>query len=165
MFFVCAKAIWWKNKISRINTEKEIKLSFFFFFFAELKVKVRVTQSCPTLCNPMNYGFPYSPWNFQGENTVVCSLSLLQGIFLTQGLNPGLPHCRWILCQLSHKRNPRILEWVDYPFSSRSSWPRNRTRVSYIAGRFFINWAIMEALRSLFRENPKFQVETKISKY
>ena len=43
----------------------------------------------------------------------------------------------------------RILEWVAYPFSSRSFWPRNRTRVSCIAGRFFTNWAIREALRSL----------------
>ena len=41
----------------------------------------------------------------------------------------------------------RILEWVTYPFSSRSSWPRNQTRVSCIAGRFFTNWAIREHLR------------------
>ena len=45
----------------------------------------------------------YSPWNSPGQNTGVDSLSLLQGIFPTQGLNPGLPHCRWILYQLSHK--------------------------------------------------------------
>ena len=37
------------------------------------------------------------------------------GIFPTQGSNPGLPHCRWILYQLSHKE---ILEWVAYSFSS-----------------------------------------------
>ena len=49
-----------------------------------------------------------------------CTLSLLQGIFPTQGLNPGLPHCRQILYQLSHKRSPRILQWVACPFSSRS---------------------------------------------
>ena len=70
----------------------------------------------------------------------VSSLSLLQGIFPTQGLNPGLPHCRQILYQLSHKGSPRILEWVTYPFSSGSSQPRNRTGVSCIAGRFFTNW-------------------------
>ena len=40
------------------------------------------------------------------------------------------------------KGSPRILEWVAYPFSSGSSWPRNRTRVSCIAGGFFTNWAI-----------------------
>ena len=41
----------------------------------------------------------YSPWNSPGHNTGVTSLSLLQGIFPTQGLNPGLLHCRQILCQ------------------------------------------------------------------
>ena len=53
------------------------------------------------------------------------SLSLLQGIFPTQGSNPGLPHCRQILYQLSHKGSPRILEWVTYSFSSGSFQPRN----------------------------------------
>ena len=41
-----------------------------------------------------------------GQNTGVGSLSLLQGIFSTQGLNPGLPCCRQILYQLSHKGSP-----------------------------------------------------------
>jgi len=54
----------------------------------------------------------YSPWNSPGQNTGVGSLSLLQGIFTTQGLSPGLPHFRQILSQLSHKRSPIILEWV-----------------------------------------------------
>ena len=48
----------------------------------------------------------YSPWNSLGQNTGVDSLSLLQGIFLSQGLNPGLLHCRWILYQLSHQGSP-----------------------------------------------------------
>ena len=43
----------------------------------------------------------YCPWNSLGQNTRVGSLSLLQGIFPTQESNPGLPHCRQILCQLS----------------------------------------------------------------
>ena len=44
-----------------------------------------------------------SPWNSPGQNTGVgISLSLLQGIFPTQGSNPGLPHCRQILYQLSY---------------------------------------------------------------
>ena len=73
------------------------------------------------------------------------SLSLLQGIFPTQGSNPGLPHCRWILYQLSHKGSPRILEWVAYPFSRESSWPRNQTSISCIAGDFFTNRAMREA--------------------
>ena len=45
----------------------------------------------------------YSPWNSLGQNTGVGSLSLLQEIFPTQGLIPGLLHCRWILYQLSQK--------------------------------------------------------------
>ena len=57
------------------------------------------------------------------------------------------PHCGRILYQLSHEESLRILEWVAYPFSSRSSWPRNQTRVSFIAGRFFTNWATREALK------------------
>ena len=69
------------------------------------EVKVKVTQLCPTLCDPMD-----SSWNSPGQNTGVGSLSLFQGIFPTQGSNPGLPHCRQILYQLSHKGSPRIME-------------------------------------------------------
>ena len=54
----------------------------------------------------------YSQWNSPGQNTGVGSISLLQGIFPTHGLNPGFPHCRQIPYQLSHQGNPRILEWV-----------------------------------------------------
>ena len=46
--------------------------------------------------------------------------------------------------QLSHTGSPRILEWVAYPFSSRSSWPRNQTRISCIEGGFFTSWAIRD---------------------
>ena len=81
----------------------------------------------------------YSPRNSLDQNTGVGSLFLLQGIFPTQGSNPGLQYCRQILYQLSHKGSPRILKWVAYPFSSRSSRPRNGTRVSCIAGGFFTN--------------------------
>ena len=81
----------------------------------------------------------YSPWNSPGQNTGVGSLSPLPGIFPTQGSNPGLPHCRQILYELSHKGSPRRLEWVAYPFSSGSSQSRNQTGVSCIAGGFFTN--------------------------
>ena len=46
------------------------------------------------------------------KNTGVGSLSLLQGIFPTQGLNQGLLHCRWILYQLNHEGSPRFDPWV-----------------------------------------------------
>ena len=87
----------------------------------------------------------YSPWKSPGQNTGVGSLSFLQRIFPIQGLNPGLPHCRWILYQLSRQGSPKILQWVTYPFSIGSSWPRNQPRVSCIAGGFFISWATREA--------------------
>ena len=80
-----------------------------------------------------------------GKNTGVGCHALLQGIFPTQGLNPGLLHCRWILYHLSHQGSPRILAWVAYPFSRGSSLPRNQTGVSCVAGRFFISWATREA--------------------
>ena len=46
---------------------------------------MKVVQSCPTFCDPMK-----NSWNSPGQNTGVGSLSLLQGIFPTQGWNPGL---------------------------------------------------------------------------
>ena len=52
---------------------------------------------CLTLCDL------YSPWDSPGQNIGVSSRSLLQGIFPTQGSNPGLPHCRQILYQLSYQ--------------------------------------------------------------
>ena len=103
---------------------------------------VKVAQSCPTLCDPcMVHGIlqarmlewvaisfpnpgiePRSPTlqvdslpaepQGKSKNTGVSSLSLLQGIFPTQGSSLGLLHCRQILYQLSHKGSPRILEWV-----------------------------------------------------
>ena len=51
----------------------------------------------------------YSPWNSSGQNTGVGSRFLLQAIFPTQGLNPGLSHCRHILYQLSHQESPKSL--------------------------------------------------------
>ena len=65
-----------------------------------LNVHVKLLQLYLTLCNPMDcavHGI------LQAKNTGVGSFSLLQGIFPTQGLTPGLPHCRQFLYQLSHK--------------------------------------------------------------
>ena len=137
-----------------------------------------VTQSCPTLCNPMDnsprgfsvhgnpqarilewiampssrtfpnsgikprspelqaYSLPSKPPGKPKKNGMG-SLSLLQGIFPTQGSNPGLPNCRQILYQLSYQGSPRVLESVAYPFSSGSSQPRSRTGVACFAGGFF----------------------------
>ena len=69
------------------------------------KVKVLVAQSCPTLSDPLDTRL-LCPWNSLGKNTGVGCHSFLQGIFPTQGLNPGLLHCRWILYQLSQQGSP-----------------------------------------------------------
>ena len=66
----------------------------------EKKRKVKVTQTCPTLCDPLEPARLLCPWNSPGISTGMGSCSLLQGIFLTQGLNSSLLHCRQILYHL-----------------------------------------------------------------
>ena len=78
-------------------------------------MNVKIAQSCPTICDPIG------SMRFSRPEYGVGSYSLLQGIFLTQGSNPGLLHYRHILYQLSHQGSPRILEWVAYPSSRESS--------------------------------------------
>ena len=68
--------------------------------------KTTESESHSVVSNSLQPHVPYSPWNSLGQSTGVGSLSLLQGIFPTQGWNPGLPHCRQILYQLSHKGSP-----------------------------------------------------------
>ena len=90
------------------------------FIYAKLKV----AQSCPTLCNPMDYTIHGILQARMG------SLSLLQGIFPTQGSNPGLAHCRQILYQLSHKGSPMyaklFLKWrisvKPFVYTARTTW-------------------------------------------
>ena len=64
-----------------------------------LDLLVKVAQSCLTLCDPTDYTV-YGI--LQARILEWGSCSVLQEIFPTQGSNPGLPHCRWILYQLSH---------------------------------------------------------------
>ena len=88
------------------HTLDNIGISFlvkkFIFYLKKLyirsksEVKVLVTQLCPALCDPMDYSLP-------GKNTGVGCHSLLQEIFPAQQSNTGLPHCRQILCHLSHQ--------------------------------------------------------------
>ena len=142
-----------KNFLKKLLTLKDIWILFHSLTKSEecaffIYCKARESESCSVVSSSLRHHGLYSPWNSPGQNTGVGSLSLLQGIFPTQGLNPGLPHCRWILYQLSHEGRPRILEWVVYPFSSGSSPPRNRTGVSCIAGGFFTNWVIRETRKA-----------------
>ena len=73
------------------------------------------SESCSVTSDSLQPHGLYSPWNSLGQDIEVDSLSLLQGIFPTQRQNPGLPHCKKILYQLSHKGSPRILESQPIP--------------------------------------------------
>ena len=61
------------------------------------KWEVKWSESCSVVFDSLQPHGLYSPWTSPDKNTGVGSLSLLQDIFPTQGLNPGLPHCRLIL--------------------------------------------------------------------
>ena len=67
-----------------------------------------VAQSCPIPCNPTDCNPPGSSvhGDSPGKNTRVGCHALLQGTFLSQGSNQGLPHCKWILYHLSHQGSP-----------------------------------------------------------
>ena len=67
-----------------------------------VRVRYEWSESHSIVSNSLWSHGLYSPWNSLGQNTGVGSLSCHQGIFPTQGWNPGLPHCRWILYQLNH---------------------------------------------------------------
>ena len=69
---------------------------------ARFHLSWKESESHSVVSNSLQPHGLYSPWNSPGQNTGVVSLSLLQGIFPTQGSNPGLLHCRQILYQLSH---------------------------------------------------------------
>ena len=70
----------------------------------------QLPQSCLTLFDPMECkpARLLCPWDSPGKNTGMGCHSLLQGIFPTQGLNPGLPHCRQIPYHLSHQGSPSV---------------------------------------------------------
>ena len=106
-----------------------------------------------TLCDPMDYT---AHEILQARILAWVAFPFFRGIFPTQGLNPGFLHCKWILYQLSHKGNARIL--VAYPFSNGSSQPRNWTGVSCMTGGFFTNWAIREATEESLIETSYSEV-------
>ena len=148
MYFLTCKWIWYGAISIRVVVEiikkntpstnhhsaKDILIVALYFL-----ILVKWSENRSVVSNILRPHGLYSPRNSRGQNIGVGSRSLLQRIFPTQGWNPGLLHCRQILYQLSHKGSPRIPEWVAYSFS-RSSWPRNQTGVSGIAGRFFTSF-------------------------
>ena len=77
-----------------------------------MKNEEKWSESRSVVSNPLWPHRLYSPRNYLGQNIGVGSLFFLQGIFQTQGSNPGLPHCRWILYQLSHKEAHGDESWT-----------------------------------------------------
>ena len=71
--------------------------------------KVKVKLHCRTLCDPMDCSLPDSSMRFSRKNTGVGCHFLLQEIFLTQGLNPGLLYCRQMLYHLSHQGSTLLI--------------------------------------------------------
>ena len=96
-------------------------LGAFYVFWIQFFCQIYVLQ----ISSPILWTFfsLYSPQTSPGQNIGVGSL--LQGIFPTQGLNPGLLHCRQILYQLSYQGIPKILEWVAISLSKGYSQPRD----------------------------------------
>ena len=95
-----------------------------------------VSESRSVVSNSLRPHGLYSPWDSPGQNTGVSSLSLLQGISPTQGSNQGLPHCRRILYQLSHKGSS---------FEVQSSNSLRKRSISQLVFPYLLH------LRSLFR--------------
>ena len=95
-----------------------------------------VAQSRLTLCHPIDCNLlgisvlGDSP----GKNTGVCCHALLQGIFPNQGLNPGLPHCRWILYHLSHQGSPMSIYRGNLIklTGGRGNWSERQERLDYL---------------------------------
>jgi len=100
-------------------------------------MKVKVTQSCLTLCNPMDYTVPG-----------ILQARILERVAFAFSRGSSQPRDRiWV----SHIAGEffiswatRTLQWVAYPFSSGSSQPRNQTSCFCNAGGFFTRWAIRE---------------------
>ena len=116
-----------------------------------------VTESCSTLCKPMDSSMPSSPvhGDSPGKNTRVDFHDLLQGIFPTHRLKSGLPHCRQILYHLSHQGNPRILVWVQFSCSvmSDSLRPMDCTHQAFLSITNFLNLLKLMSVESVMPPN------------
>ena len=102
----------WKLEIGFLVPKQKEKIWLSKFYFWKSGHFVVVSESHSVVSDSLWPHGLYSSWNSPDQNTGVGSLPLPQGIFPTQGSNPGLPHCRWILYQLSHKGSPKY--WSGY---------------------------------------------------
>ena len=88
-----------------------------------------VTQSCLTLCDPMDCSLLGSSVHGDSPGKVLewVTMPSSRGSFPPRDGTQVSRNCRQILYWLSHQGSPRILEWVAYPFSRGSSQWRNWT--------------------------------------
>ena len=111
----------------------------------------------------------YTPWNSPGENAGVGSFSVLQGIFPTQGLNPGLPHCRKILYQLSYKGPRQCVKKQRRYFANKAPYSQGYgLSSSYVRlwemnrnGRALKNWCFWTVVLVKTLESPLDSKEIK----
>ena len=126
-----------------------------------------VAQSCPTLCDPMDCSPPGSSVHrLSGKNTGVGSHSLLQGIFLTQGSNLGLLHCRQIL---SHQESPDKERGCEKtkclaPNHTLESWKPRSTWVCLQVSPFTHNYPFLLVLQFMFISKSPLPIAFPISK-
>ena len=112
---------------------------------------VRASQSWPTLCDSMDCSSPGSSvyGDSPGKNTGGGCPALLQGIFSTQGLNPGLPTLQVDSLQSELPGKPKNTGVGCHAFSMVSSQPRDLTRSPHTAGRFFYSLSHQRSPRIL----------------
>ena len=116
-----------------------------------LSVLCLVSQSCSTLCDPWIVACqaPLSMEISPGKNTGVGCHALLQGIFPTEGLNPGLLHCRQILYYLSHQGSPALPSTIINETSmyfKENYKPRKRKKIAISNGYLSLRKILCELL-------------------
>ena len=91
----------------------------------QVKVKVKSLSRVRLFATPWTPIRLFRPWDFPGKSTGVGCHFLLQGIFPTQGLNPGLLHCRQMILSLSHQGinagNPSSIPGLEKGKATHSS--------------------------------------------
>ena len=108
-----------------------------------LSCSVLSNSAIPVDCSPPD---SLCPWGFSRQEYWSGLLCPPAGDLPNPGIEP-----RSLALQVdSHQGSPWILEWVASSFSRGTSWPKNQTGVSCIAGGFFTSWTSQEALDLLY---------------
>ena len=110
---------------------------------------MKITQLCSTICDPKDY----TVYGILQARILELVAFPFSRDLPNPGIGPRSPTLKADSLPAEPQGSPRILEWVAYPFSRGSSQPRNYTRVSHIAGRFFTNCAIKKALTWKLTDN------------